>query len=74
MDHSKMTKEVKDLYDGVVKFKEEYDEFNTMDNEMMLITLFTIGISRKLYTDSDDQKLLDDSAKILFTIMKGKNE
>lgn len=69
-----MTKEIEDLYNGVVKFKEEYDEFNTFDNEMALITLFTIGISRKLYTNPDDQKLLDDSAKILFTIMKGKDE
>ncbi len=67
-----MTKEIKDLYDGVVKFKEEYDEFNTMDNEAVLMTLITIGISRDLYTDADDQKLLGDAAKILFTIMGKK--
>lgn len=69
-----MTKEVKDLYDGVVKFKKEYDEFCTVDNEMLLITLCVIEISCPLYKDEEDQKLLKEAALILFDIMKRKNK
>lgn len=65
-----MTKEVQDIYDAALKFEEEYDEFNTTDNEMLIITLCTISIATKVYTEPDDQKLLKDSATRLFSLMK----